>query len=211
MQTEWVTYNTKKELRMRITVSQKEHQFLLELIQGCIQKFLDWVDNESSSSNNTHWKATQRVMVEKLTQLTNKIVIQVHLVAESCTICGSRSRQPVQKVLDTPLCVSSWIHSVARCVVTIDYYVCGMSSWCVVWWYIQFIIQRRLQNEDHNIMKQNCRKVMIFVQVLFFLLLLLLLLLWNWCVCVQKLAVMYWNSEAEHVELKATIFWTSNG
>jgi hypothetical protein len=50
----------------------------------------------------THWEATQRVVVAKLTRMTHKIVIQSHLVAESCTICSSRSRT-VQKLLDTPL------------------------------------------------------------------------------------------------------------
>jgi hypothetical protein len=40
--------------------------------------------------------------VAKLTRLTHKIAIQLHLVAESCTICGSRSRRPVRKLLDTP-------------------------------------------------------------------------------------------------------------
>jgi len=29
-------------------------------------------------------------------------VIQLHIMAESCTICGSRSRWPVRKLLDTP-------------------------------------------------------------------------------------------------------------
>jgi hypothetical protein len=33
--------------------------------------------------------------------LTHKIAIQLHLVAESCTICGSRSRRSVRKFLDT--------------------------------------------------------------------------------------------------------------
>jgi hypothetical protein len=33
---------------------------------------------------------------------THKIAIQLHLVAESCTICSRRSRQPVRKLLDTP-------------------------------------------------------------------------------------------------------------
>jgi hypothetical protein len=28
--------------------------------------------------------------------------MQLHLMAESCTICSSRSRRPVQKILDTP-------------------------------------------------------------------------------------------------------------
>jgi hypothetical protein len=39
-------------------------------------------------------------MVAKLTRLTHKIAIQLHLVAESCTICSSRSRRPVRKILD---------------------------------------------------------------------------------------------------------------
>jgi hypothetical protein len=41
-------------------------------------------------------------MGAKLTRLTHKIAIQLHLVAESCTICRSRSRQPVRKLLDIP-------------------------------------------------------------------------------------------------------------
>jgi hypothetical protein len=40
--------------------------------------------------------------VWKLTRLTHKIAIQLHVVAESCTICSSRSRQPVWKLSDTP-------------------------------------------------------------------------------------------------------------
>jgi hypothetical protein len=40
-------------------------------------------------------------MAAKLTRLTHKIAIQLHLVAESCTIYSSRSGQPVQKFLDT--------------------------------------------------------------------------------------------------------------
>jgi hypothetical protein len=42
-------------------------------------------------------------MVAKLPRLSHKIVIQLYLVAESCTICSSRSRRPVRKLLDTPL------------------------------------------------------------------------------------------------------------
>jgi hypothetical protein len=44
----------------------------------------------------------QGVMAAKLTKLTHKIAIQLHLVAESCTIRSSRSRRPVRKLLDTP-------------------------------------------------------------------------------------------------------------
>jgi len=34
-------------------------------------------------------------MAAKLTRLTHKIAIQLHLVMESCTICSSCSRWPV--------------------------------------------------------------------------------------------------------------------
>jgi len=40
-------------------------------------------------------------MAAKLTRLTHKIAIQLYLVAESCTICNSRSRRRVRKHLDT--------------------------------------------------------------------------------------------------------------
>jgi len=40
-------------------------------------------------------------MAAKLTRLTHKVVIQLHLVAESYTICSSRSRRPVRKLMDT--------------------------------------------------------------------------------------------------------------
>jgi hypothetical protein len=38
---------------------------------------------------NTCREATQRVVAAKLIRLTHKIAIQLHLVAESCTICSS--------------------------------------------------------------------------------------------------------------------------
>jgi hypothetical protein len=41
-------------------------------------------------------------MAAKLAKLTHKIAVQLHLLAESCTICSSRSRRPVRKRLDTP-------------------------------------------------------------------------------------------------------------
>jgi len=46
-------------------------------------------------------KATQRVMAAKLTRLTHKITTQLHLTAEICTICSSRARWSVRKLLDT--------------------------------------------------------------------------------------------------------------
>jgi hypothetical protein len=45
---------------------------------------------------------TQKVMAAKLARLTHKVAIQLHIVAESCTICSSRSRRPARKLLDTP-------------------------------------------------------------------------------------------------------------
>jgi hypothetical protein len=39
-------------------------------------------------------------MTAKLTRLAHKIVIQLHLVAESWSICSSRSRRPVRRLLD---------------------------------------------------------------------------------------------------------------
>jgi len=40
-------------------------------------------------------------MAAKLTRLTHRIAIQLHIVAESCMNCSSRSRLPVRKLLDT--------------------------------------------------------------------------------------------------------------
>jgi hypothetical protein len=71
-------------------------------IRGCIQKFPDWVVTKwKTITINTRWKATQKFMAATLNRLTHKIAIQLHLVAESCTICSSRSSRPVRKLLDT--------------------------------------------------------------------------------------------------------------
>jgi hypothetical protein len=51
----------------------------------------------------TRREAKQRVMAAKLTRLTHKIATQLHLVAESSTICSCRSRRPVRTILDAPL------------------------------------------------------------------------------------------------------------
>jgi len=40
-------------------------------------------------------------MAAKFIRLTHKVVIQLHLVAESCTIYSSHSSRPVRKLLDT--------------------------------------------------------------------------------------------------------------
>jgi hypothetical protein len=79
------------------------HQVAVHLLPRgwCIQKFPEWIYNEITIIN-TRWEATQRVMASKLSRLTYKIAIQLHIVAESCTICGSRSRWWDRKLLDTP-------------------------------------------------------------------------------------------------------------
>jgi hypothetical protein len=51
---------------------------------------------------NNRWEAIQRVMAAKLTRLTQKIAIQLHIVARNCSICSSRCRRPVRKLLNIP-------------------------------------------------------------------------------------------------------------
>jgi len=41
-------------------------------------------------------------MAVKLIRLTHKISMQLHLVADSCTICSSNTKWTVRKLLDTP-------------------------------------------------------------------------------------------------------------
>jgi hypothetical protein len=55
---------------------------------------------------NTRWQAIQTVTAAKITRLTQKMAIQLHLVTESSTICSSRARRPVRKLLDTPCYLS---------------------------------------------------------------------------------------------------------
>jgi hypothetical protein len=81
------------------------------MYEGISKSLQTWVDNEITIMN-THWEATQMVTATKLTRLTHKIAIQLPLVAESCTICSSRLRWQVRKLLDIPSytmlrCVSS--------------------------------------------------------------------------------------------------------
>jgi len=58
-------------------------------------------------------------MTAKLTRLTHNIATQLQLVAESFIICGSRSRRPVRKLLDTPsyyleICRDHFIQHLSR-------------------------------------------------------------------------------------------------
>jgi hypothetical protein len=94
----------------------------IECIRGYIQTFPDWVIKKCTLTTiNTSWETIQRVMAAKLTRLTHKIATQPHLVAESCTICSSRSRRSVRKLLDTP----------ARAFVCVCVCVCVRACVCV--------------------------------------------------------------------------------
>jgi hypothetical protein len=67
----------------------------------------DLITKHRLTTININLEATQRVMAAKPIRLAHKIAIQLHLVAESCTICSSRSRRPVRKLLDTLSCTST--------------------------------------------------------------------------------------------------------
>jgi hypothetical protein len=72
-------------------------------IRGSIQIFrTEPITKYTLTTINTRLEAKQMDTAAKRTRLTHKIAIQLHLVAESCTICSSRSRRPVRKLLDTP-------------------------------------------------------------------------------------------------------------
>jgi hypothetical protein len=75
-----------------------------DLIYECVSKSLrtESIAKYTTTTTNTRRVATQRVMAAELTRLTHKIATQLYLVAESCTICSSRSRRPVRKLLDLP-------------------------------------------------------------------------------------------------------------
>jgi hypothetical protein len=78
------------------------HPFVILDSPGVSEYFrTESITNYTLTTINTRWEATQRVMAAKLTTLTHKIVIQLHLVAESSTICSFRSRRPVRKLLVT--------------------------------------------------------------------------------------------------------------
>jgi len=72
----------------------------------------DSITKYTLTTMNTSSEATQKLMAAKLTRLTHKM-IELHLVAESCTIWSSHSRHPIRKFLDTPsyvLISSSDVH-----------------------------------------------------------------------------------------------------
>jgi hypothetical protein len=71
-------------------------------VRGCVLKFPDWVDNEIDIDDNKHSFRSNTNACDGKIHLSHKIAIQLLLVAERCTICSSRSKRPVRKLLDTP-------------------------------------------------------------------------------------------------------------
>jgi hypothetical protein len=64
---------------------------------------------------NARWEAAQRVGAAKLTRLTHRITTQLHLVAETWTVCSSGSRRPVRNFWIRPhtlKCNSSWLPTI---------------------------------------------------------------------------------------------------
>jgi hypothetical protein len=75
-------------------------------------------------------------MATKLTRLTHKISIKLHLMAESCTICSSRSRRPDRKLLDTP----SRARVTVRVYVSMCLCVCVCTYVCVYMYYVSMYV-----------------------------------------------------------------------
>jgi hypothetical protein len=98
----------------------------------------------------------QRVMA-KLTRLTHKIAIQLHLVAESCTICRCRSRRPVRKLLDTPLYVVSLLGTVL--------FMLYLYLLCIFQW--NYKRERLIYNtdRDNELMKTKVNKDLLLKQM----------------------------------------------
>jgi hypothetical protein len=79
-----------------------------QVIRGYIQTFPDWVDNKLYAYNN---KPSLKSNTKDYGVKTHYIDSQNSNInapsIESYTICSSRSRQPVRKLLDTPLYITT--------------------------------------------------------------------------------------------------------
>jgi hypothetical protein len=75
----------------------------IRLYEGLTKSFqTESITKYTLTTINTRWEVTQERVAAKLARLTHRIAIQLHLVAEGCTICSSLSRRPVRKLLDIP-------------------------------------------------------------------------------------------------------------
>jgi hypothetical protein len=66
-------------------------------------------------------------MAAKLTRLTHRIAIQLDLVAESCTICSSRARRPVRKLLDTTWYMTAVVRIPPEPWAPLSHITCGLA------------------------------------------------------------------------------------
>jgi hypothetical protein len=86
-------------------------------------------------------------MAAKLTRLTHKIAIQLHLVAESYTICSSRSRWAVRKLLDTPSYCFSFLH--AHSTVALNKILSKLKNFALVTWSLKL---HHVRNSQRSVM-----------------------------------------------------------
>jgi len=88
---------------LHISMSQWQTKQFQDTYEAVYKIFrTELIKNYTLTTINRRWEATQRVTAAKLTRLTHKISIQLHIVARSYTISCSWSRRPVRKLLDTP-------------------------------------------------------------------------------------------------------------
>jgi hypothetical protein len=98
----------------------------------CIQKFPDWLITKYTLTFCiiTPRQATQRVMAAKLLILTHTIALQLHLVAENCTVCSSGSGRPVRKLLDTHCATAEFeAHFVMLWLYPVNTLIAGFIRW----------------------------------------------------------------------------------
>jgi hypothetical protein len=85
-----------------VLVNETRFNFCTNYVEDVCKSFrTESITKYTLTEINTRWEATKRLMAAKLTRMTYKIAIQLHLVAESSTICSYRSGRPVRKLLDT--------------------------------------------------------------------------------------------------------------
>jgi hypothetical protein len=71
--------------------------------EGVSKSFRTESNNEIYAYNKKHsLRSNTKGYSSKTHRLTHEKAIQLHLVAENCTIYRSRYRRPVRKLLDTP-------------------------------------------------------------------------------------------------------------
>jgi hypothetical protein len=104
------------DLFVRISHIICNHPLYIYIMQEDVSKSFrtESITKSVTTTRSTRWETIQRFMAAKLTRLTHKIATQLHLVTESCTLCSSRSRRPVRKLLDTPAYSHTHTHTHTR-------------------------------------------------------------------------------------------------